>query len=199
VLLFRPALESSSVVAERAAMPYDSGGATKYAAMSHRESKAAKQELALGRDYRSYLARFLHCAFDDPLEYLEDAPGPDLKLDVPKNKAAAGLAKALSQRDDPCCWTVELKLRPRDKEVALAHSASRGHLVEVLVVGSDHEPELAKLEHLLGEEHVAWEGEPVHREDVQGLAESLRLSDQQRYTAAQRWSVKRIRAELEDA
>jgi hypothetical protein len=197
-LIFRPGAECSPAVEHCEASQYDSGGAAKYAGISASEKTAAMQHLTMtGSTFRTYLEAFLSCAFEAPSDYLSDTPGPDLDLPATHDVAHARvLANVLEKRSDPCCWTVEVRLRVHLDELDLTSCADRGELECLCVLGSEFEPQVTKLESRLGDDIVHFVPDTTNRTTEDGLARSLREQDT-RDATLRGWTAERIRTMLE--
>lgn len=73
---------------------------------------------------------------------------------------------------------------------------SKTTLDAVLVIGSEHEPDVAKLEEDLPDERVFFEPDPVSRLTEDGIATHLRRKST-RHVVARSWTEHRIRDALE--
>jgi hypothetical protein len=113
VLVFAAGVEASREVFECEASPFDTG-TPQHVGMEEPERAAVGRLRMDGGSFRSYLAALLHCSFADPGDYLNEEPGPELNRRRPREVLGRALRKALEKREDSSCWTVEVRLRPRD-------------------------------------------------------------------------------------
>ncbi len=186
IFIFEAGFEVASPHESCSSLPYDSGGARKYAKMSPHQSARAASELAMdGAGFRGYLRSLLSCAFESPVEYLRESPGPDLDTEgIEQNAAANGLKKAMKQRANSSCWTVEVSLTPPE---GILNLTSCKHLLLAVVFGEENEPIASVLEKVLGPERTRWVSEP--HVDLKSRVTSL---------TPREWSVDWIEARMSD-
>lgn len=189
VAVFRAGFENSARVTSCVASQYDSGG-WRRAHMTKSEAQAAQANLTMNDStFRSYLEAFLHCAFEVPVAYLSESPGPDLDLTRGLGKPwASALSKALGQRTDSASWTVEVRLEVAEAEIDLVRC---NELEALAVFGGEHEPSFTEIEKWLGDDLTEFVPVAHERTNEEGLRLSNRLADED--AAALDWSADRIR------
>jgi hypothetical protein len=186
VLVFAAGVETSRAIFECEASPFDTG-TPRHVGMDELERAAVGQLRMDGGSFRSYLAALLHCAFADPGDYLNEEPGPELNHQRPHTLLGRAFRKALEKREDSSCWTVEVRLRPRDEGLPLTCPELEG----ICIVGDEHEPLAAELEALV-ESKVAFLGGALDISSAERLVEAL---DRREHMAveARAWSIEKVR------